>query len=244
MKEWIDSLVLFRSLVFHLWFLIVSVVMFLGAIPLFLGPRILVIRAAQLWAHLQLWGLRVFCGQTYEVRGQEYVPQDAALVAAKHYSMWETIAFMVLVDDPAIVLKRELLNIPLYGWYGSKMGMIGLDRSGKAKALRELKRVSEKAVADGRQIVIFPEGTRKTIGAAPDYKPGAAGLYSGLGVPCVPVAHNSGLFWCGGWKRHSGTILIEFLPAIPPGLRRAEFMRELEEKIETATKALLKEAGA
>jgi len=233
-----------RPLVFHLWFLLVSVVMFLGAIPLFLGPRILVIRAAQLWARLQLWGLRVFCGQTYEVRGTAHIPKGAALVASKHYSMWETIAFMVLVDDPAIVLKRELLRIPLYGWYGSKMGMIGLDRTGKAKALRDLKRVSENAVANGRQIVIFPEGTRKRIGAAPDYKPGVAGLYSGLGVPCVPVAHTSGLLWRGGWKRYPGTILVEFLPAIPPGLRRAEFMREMEQRIETAANALLKEAGA
>ncbi len=235
-------MILFRSLLFHVWFLIVSVVMFLGAIPLFLGPRIAVIRAAQIWAHLQLWGLRVFCGQTYEVRGREHIPNGAALVASKHYSMWETIAFMVLVDDPAIVLKRELLNVPFYGWYGRKMGMIPIDRSGKASALRALKHASDQAVADRRQIVIFPEGTRRKVGAAPDYKPGVAGLYSGLNVPCVPVAHTSGLFWQGGWKRHPGTILIEFLPHIPARLKRAEFMRELETRIETGTNNLLRAA--
>ena len=212
--------------------------MFLGAIPLFLGPRIAVIRAAQIWAHLQLWGLRVFCGQTYEVRGREHIPNGAALVASKHYSMWETIAFMVLVDDPAIVLKRELLNVPFYGWYGRKMGMIPIDRSGKASALRALKRASDQAVADRRQIVIFPEGTRRKVGAAPDYKPGVAGLYSGLNVPCVPVALKSGAHWTG-FRKEPGTIVLEFLEPIAPGLKRAEFMTLLETRIETATNRLL-----
>jgi len=229
---------LFRSILFHLWFVVLSAVIFLGAIPLFFGPRIAVIRAAQFWAHLMLWGLRAICGQRYELRGKENIPHGGALVASKHYSMWETIAFMVLLDDPAIILKRNLMRIPFYGWYGQKMEMIPIDRAGGASALRAMRRASRQAIAKGRQIVIFPEGTRRKVHAPPAYHPGVAGLYADLGVACVPAAHNSGLFW-EGMLRKPGTIIVEFLPAIPPGLRRAEFMRELEARIEEEADRLL-----
>lgn len=227
-----------RSLLFHLWFVLVSTVMFLGAIPLFLGPRLWVIRSAQVWAHLMLWGLRVFCGQRYELRGKENIPHGGALVASKHYSMWETIAFMVLLDDPAIILKRELLRIPFYGWYGVKMGMIGIDRSAKASAMRAMRRASRAAIAGGRQIVIFPEGTRRAVGAPADYQTGVAGLYADLNVPCVPVAHNSGLYW-SRFLRKPGTIVVEFLAPLPPGMTRGAFLAELETRIEEAAARLV-----
>jgi 1-acyl-sn-glycerol-3-phosphate acyltransferase len=235
---------LVRSLIFHIWFLLVSVVMFIGAIPLFLAPRIVVMRAAQVWATLILWGLKIFCGQTYKVRGNENIPKGAALVAPKHYSMWETIAMMVLSDDPAIILKRELLRIPFYGWYGAKMGMIGIDRSGKASALRAMRQAARSAKDSGRQIVIFPEGTRRAVGAPPEYHAGVAGLYADLDLPCVPVAHNSGLFWTNsGLIKKPGTITVEFLAPIAPGMKRSEFMRALEERIEGAAAKLLAESA-
>ena len=229
---------LLRSILFHLWFVLVSVVIFIGAVPLFLGPRVAVIRAAQFWSHAVLWGLKIICGQTFEVRGREHIPQGGALIASKHYSMWETIAFMVLTDDPAIVLKRNLMWIPFYGWYGLKMEMIPIDRLGKSRALRAMRRAARTAIAKGRQIVVFPEGTRRKVGAPPVYKPGVAGLYAELSVPCVPAAHNSALFW-QGLIRKPGMIVVEFLPPIPPGLRRAEFMRELETRIEGAVERLV-----
>ena len=228
------------SLLFLVFYFVVSAVIYTAAIPLFLGPRIAVIRAAQFWARLMLWALRVFCGQTYEVRGREHIPHGAVLVASKHFSMWETIAFMVLVNDPAIVLKRELMWIPFYGWYGIKMGMIPIDRSAKASAMRLMRRKSKAAKDANRQIIIFPEGTRRNPGDSPAYRPGVAGLYNFLELPCVPVALNSGLVWRGGGLiKHPGKIIVEFLPHIAPGMRRDAFMAELETRIETATNGLL-----
>ncbi len=236
---------LLGSILFLIFYFVVSVLIYTAALPLLLGPRIAVIRCAQIWAKLMLWALRVFCGQTYEVRGREHIPHAAALVASKHFSMWETIAFMVFADDPAIVLKRELMRIPLYGWYGIKMGMIPVDRSAKASAMRLMRRKAKAAMDAKRQIIIFPEGTRRDPGDPPAYKPGVAGLYSYLDVPCVPVALTSGLVWRGsGFIKYPGHIVVEFLPAIPPGLKRDAFMAELETRIETATNRLLGEAGS
>lgn len=233
---------LIGSLLFLIFYFVVSVVIYTAAIPLFLGKRITVIRWAQFWARLMLWALKVFCGQTYEIRGRQHVPHGAALVASKHFSMWETIAFMVLLADPAIVLKRELMWIPFYGWYGIKMGMIPIDRNGKASAMRLMRRKAKAAKDAHRQIVIFPEGTRRDPDDDPAYKPGVAGLYNFLDLPCVPVALTSGLIWKGsGLIKYPGKIVVEFLPHIPPGLKRDVFMDELQTRIETATNALLKE---
>ena len=236
---------LIGSVLFLIFYFVVSLVIYTAAIPLFLGPRIIVIRGAQFWARAMLWALRIFCGQTYEVRGHEHVPQGAALVASKHFSMWETMAFMVLVNDPAIVLKRELMWVPFYGWYGIKMGMIPVDRSAKASAIRLMRRKAKAAIEAQRQIIIFPEGTRRMPGDPPAYKPGVAGLYSYLEVPCVPVALTSGLVWRNsGFIKYPGHIVVEFLPAIAPGLKRDAFMAELENRIETATNGLLGEFHA
>src|SRR6202012_1960225 len=156
------------------------------------------------------------------------------LVAAKHMSMWDTLALWLALDAPAIVLKRELLRIPFYGWFLWKGAAIAIDRSAGASALRKMSEQGKQALADGRPVLIFPEGTRQKPGAAPDYKPGVAGLYGQLGVACVPVALDSGRYWQGFWKR-SGTITLAFLEPIPPGLKRAQFMPILEERIEGAT---------
>jgi 1-acyl-sn-glycerol-3-phosphate acyltransferase len=143
-----------------------------------------------------------------------------------------------VLDDPGIVLKRELLRIPFYGWYLGKAAAISIDRGAGAEALRRMTHASEAVLEEGRPIVIFPEGTRKKPGASPDYKPGVAGLYALLKVPCVPVALNSGRYW-QGFHKIRGTITMEFLEIIPPGLKRADFMNLLEQRIETATAKLL-----
>jgi 1-acyl-sn-glycerol-3-phosphate acyltransferase len=157
--------------------------------------------------------------------------------------MWDTIALYILLDKPAIVFKRELGIIPFYGWYLRKAGMISIDRDGKASALRKMAADSRAAIAERRCVLIFPEGTRKEPGARPDYKSGVAGLYGQLGVACVPIALNSGLYWTGpgGFLKKPGTVVVEILPPIPPGLKRAQFMATLETRIETATAGLVAE---
>src|SRR5258705_6244920 len=210
-----------------------------GALPLLLLPYRLTLKAASLWARLVLFGLKALAGIGIEVRGRLEDPR--VLIAAKHLSMWETVALLALLPGPAIVLKRSLLRIPFYGWYCGKMRMIAIDRAAVAKAIRLMHGEAKRALDEGRPIVIFPEGTRRKPGDPPDYKPGVAGLYAQLDVPCVPVAHNSGLFWAGGFFRKPGTIILEFLPPIPPGLPRRDFMGLLESRIEEARNRLLTE---
>jgi len=215
--------------------------MHIVCLPLLVMPRPMTMRAAKLWSGLVLWGLRVFTGLGYEVRGE--IPKGPVLVASKHMSMWDTLALFYLLDDPAMVLKRELLSIPLYGWYAKKAGMIAVDRAAGASALRKLAGDGRKAFTDDRSIMIFPEGTRKAPGAPPDYKPGVAALYGMLDVPCVPVALNSGLYWTL-FRKNPGTVTIEFLAPIAAGLRRAPFMEVLQERIEEGTARLVAKGRA
>lgn len=231
-----------RSALFQVYFALFSVVICLGWSPALLGPWRWSALGVRLWGKATLWGLRVICGLKYEVRGREHLPVEPAIVAAKHQAMWDTVVLPVLLDRPALVLKRELLFVPFYGWYAHRADMIALDRGGHASALRKLLAQGRRALAQGRSIAIFPEGTRKKPGARPAYKPGVAAIYSQLGVPCVPVALNSGVYWTG-WKRRAGTIVLEVLPPIEPGLKRAAFMARLENEIETRTTALVAEAS-
>src|SRR5262249_44128674 len=197
-----DGMIYFRSALFLLWVAAVSVTMHIFFLPVLLLPRRITVYLASIWTKLILFGLRWTAGLGYELRGE--TPKGAVIVASKHFTMWETIALMGLLPDPAIVLKRSLFLLPFYGWYGRKMEMIPIDRSAGGSAIRRMHAAASRAVAHDRPIVIFPEGTRKQPGDRPDYKPGVAGLYLQLDVPCVPVAHNSGLFWTGWFLRRPG----------------------------------------
>lgn len=225
-----------RSALFMAWFLILTLVMAILFLPLLAAPRKATVRMARGWARATLWGLRIFAGIGERRIGK--VPEGGVLVASKHMSMWDTLALYLALDDPGIVLKRELLRIPFYGWYLGKAAAIPIDRGAGADALRRMTHAAQKVLAEGRPILIFPEGTRKKPGAPPDYKPGVAGLYGMLGVTCVPAALDSGRYWQGFTKR-PGTISLEFLEAIPPGLKRREFMTILEQRIEDATNRML-----
>jgi 1-acyl-sn-glycerol-3-phosphate acyltransferase len=229
-----------RSGLFMAWFLLLTLVMAIIFLPLLAGPRKAAVWMARQWARATLWGLKVSCGTGMRVKGT--APKGGVLVASKHMSMWDTLALYIVLDDPAIVLKRGLLHIPFYGWYLSKAAAIAIDRSAGADALRHMTRRASAVLAEGRPILIFPEGARKKPGAAPDYKPGVAGLYGILKTACVPVALDSGRYW-QGFTKLPGTITLEFLDAIPPGLRRDTFMPLLQERIETATTALLRRPG-
>jgi 1-acyl-sn-glycerol-3-phosphate acyltransferase len=232
----------FRSALFNLVFYVNLVLFLVLGFGFYFTPRKWSIRALQLWARSSLFWLRVIAGTKMEVRGLANLPQGPCLVAGKHQSFWETFAILPLLDDPAMVLKKELTFIPLFGWFIYKFRMIPVERSAGTQALRALIAKAEQAVSDGRQVVIMPEGTRRAPDDPPDYKPGAAAIYGKLSVPCIPFALNSGLFWPRRrFLRWPGTIVISFLPAIPPRLGRKEFQSRLENAIETETSSLVKE---
>lgn len=233
-----------RALAFNVAFYLNTAAFMIASIPLFLTPRRITIKSLLVWGKVTRCLHRLIVGARVELRGTENLPQGACLVASKHQSAWDTCVLPSFFADPAIVLKRELTWIPLYGWFIHKFGMISLNRGGGAAAMRALREAAKREAANGRQILIFPEGTRKVPGAEPDYKPGVALLYNELGLPCLPVALNSGLFWPRRKAmRYPGTIIVEFLPPIPPGLARREFIKRLEEAIETATNRLVAETA-
>ncbi len=233
-----------RSILFNLLFWGWTTITVLGFLPLLIGPWRWALFAQNAWAAGGEWLVRHVAGIDWRERGRENLPEGPVIVACKHQSAYETIVMQLLLRDPAIVMKRELLNIPFYGWYGQRMGMIPIDRSASSAAMRQMLRAAERAVAQGRPILIFPEGTRAAPGAPARYHPGVAGLYKHLGLPVVPVALDSGLLWGrNSARKNPGTVTFEYLPPIAPGLDRKTFMRELETRIETATAALLAESG-
>jgi 1-acyl-sn-glycerol-3-phosphate acyltransferase len=225
-----------RSFLFMVWFLTVTAILSLIFLPVLILPRGATVWLARVWSRATFFGLKLFAGVDWEIRGAP--PTGPVLVAAKHMSMWDTLALYLALDRPAIVLKRSLLYIPFYGWFLWKATAIAIDRSAGAGALRKMSAAAQKVLGQGRPILIFPEGTRKKPHAPPDYKPGVAGLYALSKVPCVPVALNSGVYWTGFIKK-PGTIVLEFLEPIAPGLKRDTFMALLENRIETATNRLL-----
>jgi len=237
-------LIVFRSVLFNFAFYVGSVLAGLLGLPLLLGPSRYAVSFMRAVGQWNLWLLKVIAGTTYEVRGLENVPETACIVASKHQSMWETVSLIAIVKHPALVLKQELLYVPLYGLYIRKARMVAIRRSDGPKALRQMLRQAGQAAEEGRHLIIFPEGTRAAPGERNPYMPGVAGLYRHLDIPCIPVALNSGLFWPRRkLLRKPGNIIIEFLPPLPSGLSRKEFMTELETRIETATDRLLAEAG-
>ena len=218
--------------------------MLLGCIWMLLGPRKLAIDTLKLHGRICLWLLRCICGTQLEVRGRENLPSGACLVISKHQSTWDTFALLTLFDDPAIVLKDELKYIPLYGWFCLKFEHILVKRDRAAVALKQMVSDAKDRVAKGRQVLIFPEGTRQAPGSAPDYKPGYIALYNALDVPCIPVALNSGLYWPRrSFLRYPGTIVVDIRPAIPPGEQRAHVRKRIEAEIEAASDRLLTEAA-
>ncbi len=236
-------MLLLRSCLFNLVFYINLVLFLVLGFWFFFTPRIWSIRALQVWARTSLWWLRVIAGTRMEVRGREHIPLFGGLLAGKHQSAWDIFALLPLLADPALVLKRELTFIPLFGWFCLKFQMIAVDRSAGPAALKKMVADAKQAIAMKRQVMIFPEGTRVAPDASPDYKPGAAALYMQLGVPCTPFALNSGLYWPRRrFIRKPGTIIVEFLPPVPAGLPRREFSSRLEEAIETATARLVGES--
>ena len=238
-------MLILRSLLFTVWLYLSMPLFAVGLSPALLMPHRQAMGVIKLWARFVLFDLRWIAGVRVEFRGLEHRPTGPALVAPKHQGMLDVVAPFAILDDPCFVLKKELMPLPFFGWFAWKTRMIPVDRAAHAKALKDMVRHARDRIAQGRQIVIFPEGTRTAPGAEPDYKPGVAAIYRDLEVACWPVATNSGVHWpAHGFKRYPGTVVFEFLEPIPAGLKRAEFMTRLEESVETASKALLTADGA
>ena len=231
-----------RALAFNLAFVAWTAVLGVAGLPFLLTPRATAMRFGRFWAAGVLKLLKWIVGLDHEIRGRERVPREGCIIAMKHQSAWDTLILPVVLGDPAVVLKRELLLLPFYGWYAARAGSIAIDRKAGAGALRRMLANARPVAAARRPIVIFPEGTRVAPGERRPYQPGVAALYQALALPLVPAAVNSGLYWGRrSFFKRKGRIILEFLDPIPPGRTRPRVMAELERRIEIATAALLRE---
>jgi len=233
-----------RSFIFNIAFFMWSMLSSLIFAPLFFISTKAALKSGWPWAYGVLLLARVLCGIRYEIRGREYITDGPVFYASKHQSAWDTAIFWKLLKEPAFILKRELLRIPLWGWYLWRMQMIAIDRSAGGAGLKDMIRQSKIALSNGRPIIIFPEGTRTKPGAPPNYHPGILALYNQLKIPVIPVALNSGMYWSkNAFNKHPGTIIIEFLPPIAPGLSKEDFRARLQSAIENASQKLQDEAN-
>ncbi len=227
-----------RSFLFQLVFWLWSATMAILMVATFPLPRAANRACLSLWSKGVTLSLRWLAGVRVEIRGRENLPTGGALVAPKHQSMFDVFSQFALLPDACFVMKKELLMVPLFGWHGLKGGMIVVDRGGHSTALKKLVRDSVERMKESRQIVIFPEGTRGKVGEPGDYKPGIAALYRELDLPVTPLALNCGSHWNKGRTIKPGSIVFEYLDPIPAGLKRGEFMRELQTRIDGATQTL------
>ncbi len=238
-------LILVRSIAFNVLFYVNTVFWLIVALPTFFMPYWAIVEIAKAWGRVNLVLLRWVAGIDIEVRGAEKIPKGGLIVASKHQSAWETFVLVTLFDQPLYIVKRELMWIPIFGWLMAKGRMVPVDRSAGSQALVEMAERARIEIGRGRQLIIFPEGTRRPAGAEPRYKHGVAYLYAAEGVPCVPIALNSGLFWPRrSILRYPGTVLVEVLDPIPPGLDKEVFFKRLQDGIETATARLIAESKA
>lgn len=236
-------MLLLRSLIFNILFFAWAGIAAIIFAPLFIVSTRTSLIAARPWAQGALWLAKTICGITHEVRGAQHIANTPVIYASKHQSAWDTAIFLVLLDKPTYVLKRELLSMPLWGWYLWRMQMIAIDRSAGASSIKHMLKMAKGRLQENRSIIIYPEGTRTQPGANPEYHPGTTALYSFLKTAVVPVALNSGFFWGkNAFVKRPGKIIIEFLPAIAPGLDKEVFATTLQSTIETASQRLLEEA--
>jgi 1-acyl-sn-glycerol-3-phosphate acyltransferase len=238
-------MLVFRSLAFNVAFYVSLIVQMIFWSPFyFLAPRRYAWFVPRFWSSSSLKLMEWIAGTKTHIEGAENLPQGPFILAPKHQSFWDTIAFFPYLSDPVYILKRELTWIPFFGWYLAKVKMIPINRGNRARALKEALRVTKERMADGRQLIIYPEGTRRPVGADPVYKWGIAEMYAALDVPVVPVAHVAGLYWPRRkFLRYPGTIRARFLPPIEPGLSKDVFMARLIAETEAATDQMLIETA-
>jgi len=229
-----------RSLAFNVVGFTWTAFMMVVSLPVLAMPRPWILAPGRVWVRGLMWLLRILVGLDYTVRGRDNLPKGPFIVAAKHQSAWDTLVFPLIFADPAYVLKRELTWVPPFGWYLLRQGAVPIDRRGGAAAMRRMLRGAKRIAEQDRPIIIYPEGTRTPPGESRAYHPGVALLYRELDLPVVPIALNSGRFWARhAFRKHPGTITVDVLPPIQPGLDRRAFMARLHETLEPAAHALL-----
>ena len=232
-----------RSFIFNCLFYVNLIGLMIIGLPLLLaGPRG-IFWLARTWGSTSLWLLRVICRLDVEYRGLENIPKGGYIIAPKHQSVWETFALLPLFDDFTFILKRELMWIPVFGWYLKAARQIAINRAPGSNALSEATSRASEALAAGRPVFIFPEGTRRPAGAPPIYKFGVANIYAAAGAQCLPIALNSGLFWPRRrFLKNPGKVLVQILAPIEPGLEKQLFLQQLSSKMESAANELLQES--
>lgn len=233
------------SLLFNLGFYVFTTITVFTSLPLLALPREALLYVLRSYTWVTEGMLRVFCDVRVEVEGMEHIPPGAVLIVSKHQSAFDTVFWLSRLPDPCYVMKIELMRIPVWGWLARKCAMVAVDRDGGAAALRLMVKQVKQAADVGRQIVIFPEGTRAAPGVAEPYQPGVAAIAAATRLTVVPVATNSGVYWGrNAFAKRPGVIRMKILPPLPAGLGRAGLMAALEERIETESRALLMPAGA
>lgn len=214
-------------------------------LPTLLLPRIVTLLCIRSYVRLMLFGLRWLCGISVELRGREHVSGGPQLIAGKHQAMLDVFMPFLFFRDPVLVMKRELLWYPVLGWYALKTGQLPIDRSGGAQTMRKMLDVARRVIAErgGRQLVIYPEGTRSAPGADPDYKPaGIRAFYKALELPIYPLATNAGQCWpARGFVRTPGHVVYELRPPLPEGLPPKDMVKRLQTELESASTQLLVE---
>lgn len=243
MKDRKNVPIIVRSIAVNLLFYLNTLIYLIIALPTFFMPYRAIVAVARSWGRTNLVLLRLVAGIDIEVRGAEKIPKGPIIVASKHQSAWETFALLPLFDNPLFIVKRELEWLPIFGWLMIKGRMVPVNRSAGSQALVDMTERARIELADNRQLIIFPEGTRRPAGAEPRYKYGVAHLYAAAGVPCVPIALNSGLFWPRrSILRLPGTVVVEILDPIAPGLDKDVFFKRLQDELEAATAHLIADA--
>lgn len=191
--------------------------------------------AIRIWIRGIMFLARSIVGISCRIRGREHVPEGACIIAAQHQSSYETYRLFLELEHPVLILKRELIWIPVIGWYMMRAGLVSIDRSAGAGAMRKMLRSAQAALEAGCQVVVFPEGTRVPPGETRPYRPGIAALYAHCPVPMIPMALNSGRLW-GKTRvlKIPGEITFQFLPALPVGLEKDQLLIELQGRLEGA----------
>jgi 1-acyl-sn-glycerol-3-phosphate acyltransferase len=206
-------------------------------------PRHALRAVSRFWATGLLWGLRHIVGLRHVERGRENIPTGPCIIIANHQSAWETVALAVIFPNASFVAKQETARIPVVGWFLKNYPMIMVDRGGGGNAIRQLIVDSRAVLAEGRSVIIFPEGTRKSISERIVFKRGAEVLYAELNTPVLPIALNSGVFWTRDGSKHPGTITLSYLPPILPGLSGEELRQKAQALLEAERDRLVREAA-
>lgn len=233
-----------RSILFNILYYGSTAILCILYVPTVLLPQRLYIKALNLYFHYVAFLEKYVLGLSYVVIGKEHIPKDGPyIIAAKHQSAYETLKLYILFDNPAVILKKELFNIPLWGWLAKKAGHIGIDRSNRQTSVQSINDGARRVAEEGRAIIIFPQGTRVGIGQTRPYKKGVARMAEKIDLPIIPLALNSGVFWPRNafWKR-SGTVTFKYLPVIPAGTPTDKIMKTLEHALESESNKLTKEA--